>query len=235
MGDSILTQKKPEVSAAKLARAKWLANYTRKWILGLLWLAIPNGIANVLTTNTTLSSIDLVNNIGTIVGYLCAIVEIFFLIKLREDEDEYFQCVLFGIGALITYGISEILYRVGVSDMYLASLIFEAVAVVLTCLRIYHECSAHASVMYCVDDDISKKWLGLWKWQITGVVGVFVAGLLLIYQRFDRVLITVRIGLILGPVMLVVSGIAGILRMVYLEKSAKAMREYEKYYRSYKA
>ena len=232
MGDSILTQNKPEVSAAKKARAKWLANYTRKWMLGLLWLAIPNAMANVLTTNTYLSSIDLFNNIGCIIGYLCAIVEIFFLIKLRQDEDEYFQCALFGMGAIITYGISEVMYRIDASGLYLGWLFFEGVAVVLSCLRMYHECSAHATVIYSVDDDIAKKWLGLWKWQVIGKAGIFVGSLLLIYQRLDRVLITVRIGLILGTVMLVVSGIVAIFRMVYLEQSAKAMREYEKYYTS---
>ena len=228
MENQLQIQKKPEVSAAKLARARRLGSYTRKWILGLSILIIPNMIANVFTTNTYLSEIALFNTIGSVIGYACLIVEIIFFIKLREDEEEYFRCIVFAIGSLVAYGAVDVLSRADGSGIYMVMLLMECVAVALYCIRSYYECNAHAALMYSIDKGIAQKWFGLWKWQVIGNVGILIGSLLLVYQRLDRVLLTVKIGIVLILVMSVLSGIIGIIRILYLEKSARLMRDYEK-------
>ncbi len=232
MDEELMIKKKPEISGANLARARQLADYTRKWMLALLWLAIPNAIANVLTNNIYLLRSDLLYIIGSVIRYICMILEICFFIKLRREEEEYFQCVKLAIGVLIAYSVAGVLYRSESLTVKFIALFAECISVVLFCIRTYHECNAHAMVIYRVDRDITKKWLCLWKWIVIGNAGVLVGSLLLVYQRVDRVLLSVRIGLVLSPVMLLVSAIAAVLRMVYLEKTANAMKDYVKYYTS---
>ena len=228
MGETLQLQKKPEISPAKIARAKRLGDYTSKWMMALLWLAIPNGIANTLTLNTTISEIDILYNVGIIIGFLCMGLEICFYLKLRSEEEEYFDCVKFGLPAIVLYGISEFVSRMDGLDMtiYWGAIALNCVAVVLFCIQIYHECNAHAMVLFSVDKGMTEKWFKLWKWLVIGRAGTLVGSLLLVYQLVDRVLLTVKIGLVLLPAMLLLSGIAGLFRMVYLEKSAKALREY---------
>lgn len=192
------------------------APFLGKWLWILFWLVVPGTIAGLMTNEAVMEVGPSVYFTGQILSAVCSFAYGFILVKLSSEEDRYRTA---GIFTLICTGVSllaELAFN-GAAWM----LIMMIPAVIVGLVGEYQEYMAHSAVLGGIDNDLSAKWENLWKWQIGLFLGMFGCILLmLIIPVFGAIaVIGASIGLI----------VVGILKLVYLYKTAKAFRDYPVY------
>lgn len=189
------------------------AAFFGKWMWILFLMSIPNAIHAIMTLDFVIEMFPQMNLMGTFFGLACSIASGLILIKMSEKE---FQYQIAGIFVIITNVINTATDVFEVSEGW--SFFILLPALVLGLIATYNEFMAHASAMSGIDDTMSKKWRALWTWYVR-ILLCFVGSIILM-------LIIPLVGLValLGATIGVV--VVGIVKMVYLYRSAKICQGY---------
>ena len=184
-----------------------------KWLWVLFWLIIPSTVGSLMTNETIVSLFPQLNLPGQIINILCSVAYMLILLKLSRIERGYRTagiCQLAGV-VLATLVLMLIDTAPVVSLLALPMLIVSIVAE-------YSEMHAHAAVLYGMDNELSQKWLKLWRWNLYTYVAMLVSFVLML------------VGFLLGVLALIASMIAlivvSICKLVYLYRTAKLFRDY---------
>ena len=184
----------------------------------LFWLIVPNTIGSLMTEDFLAAPYPVLASIG---GYITLFVGLIYacvlLFQFRRDRNYLAAGMLWAAAAVLRF-IGE--YFAAPDGQFGFATIIGLVAGAIQLVGIYKEFTAHGEALVGIGD-LSEKWQRLWYWVI-GIYGASLGGLV----------ITMIIP-ILGLLVVLVSGIATIIvdieKLVYLYRSAKACRYYEKF------
>ena len=187
-----------------------------KWLWIIFWLIIPSTIGSLMANETTAKILPGLLMPGQIITAICSLTYGAILLKLGSEEDRYRTA---GICALIAGGVSAAVAIItGTAEEATWTLLFTLSAAVVAMVGEYNEYMAHSAVLSGVDNELSEKWELLWKWYIglfLGMLGCIL--LMLIAPVLGAIAI---LGCAIGTV------VVGILKLVYLYRTAKIFREY---------
>lgn len=187
-----------------------------KWLWIIFWLIIPSTIGSIMANESTAKILPGLFMPGQIVNALCSLTYGAILLKLGSEEDHYRTA---GICALIA-GASSALAAIinGGSEGATWILIFTIPAAIIALAGEYNEYMAHSAVLSGVDNELSEKWEVLWKWYIGLFLGMF--GCIIVMLIAPLLGAIAILGCAIGTI------IVGILKLVYLYRTAKIFREY---------
>ena len=187
-----------------------------KWLWIIFWLIVPSTIGSLMANETTAKILPGLLMPGQIITAICSLTYGAILLKLGSEEDRYRTA---GICALIAGGVSAAVAIItGTAEEATWTLLFTLSAAVVAMVGEYNEYMAHSAVLSGVDNELSEKWELLWKWYIglfLGMLGCIL--LMLIAPVLGAIAI---LGCAIGTV------VVGILKLVYLYRTAKIFREY---------
>ena len=208
--------RKIEAEAMRKAAIAKRAPVLGKWLWIIFWLVIPSSIGSIMFHETTAKILPGLVMPGQIINAICSLTYGAILLKLGSEEDRYRTA---GICALIAGGISAVVAMItGTGEEATWTLLFTLPAAVVAMVGEYNEYMAHSAVLSGVDNELSEKWEVLWKWYIglfLGMIGCIL--LMLIAPVLGAIVI---LGCAIGTV------VVGILKLVYLYRTAKIFREY---------
>lgn len=186
-----------------------------KWLWPLFWLVIPSVLGNLMTNETVVSAFPGLRLPGEAVTTLCTLAYGVILWQLRRLEDGY-RAAAVCRAAVAATGVLAI-FLTGEGGAVVALLLLVP-ALIVQMYGTYREYNAHAAVLDGADDAQAENWRKLWKWEIGLVLGLIGCTLLAF------------ISLLLGALALLADAIGllvtGILRLVYLYRTAKLFREH---------
>ena len=187
-----------------------------KWLWIIFWLIIPSSIGSIMAHETTAKILPGLFMPGQIINAICSLTYGAILLKLGSEEERYRTA---GICALIAGGVSAVVAIItGTAEEATWTLLFTLPAAVVAMVGEYNEYMAHSAVLSGVDNELSEKWELLWKWYIGLFLGMFGC---IIVMLIAPVLGAIAIlGCAIGTV------VVGILKLVYLYRTAKIFREY---------
>lgn len=191
------------------------ALYLGKWLWLLFWLVIPDTLASFMTNETIVKWYPSLNSPGQILSIICSVAYGLILLKLSSENEHYRTS---GICFLVVATVSAIVICIssGSNDITW-TLILTIPSVVVALVGEYNEYMGHAEVLNGVDTELSEKWINLWKWYIR----IFVALFGVIIVAFIVPIFGVLVLLVLSIGLLIV----GILKLVYLYRTAKLFRD----------
>lgn len=205
-----------EAETARKAEVAQQAPILGKWLWIVFWLIIPNSVASVMTNQTIIQYFPGLNLPGRIITAICSAVYGFSMLKLASADLSYKKA---GIFILITSAVSVLVALVtGTAQTPTWTLILTIPAAIMALIGEYHMYHANAAALEGVEDELSEKWCKLWNWNIGLYLGLFgCAVIMLILPLLGALaLLAAAIGL----------AIVGILKLVYLFRTAKFFREY---------
>ena len=208
--------RKIEAEAVRKAAIAKRAPVLGKWLWIIFWLVIPSSIGSIMSHETTAKILPGLVMPGQIINAICSLTYGAILLKLGSEEDRYRTA---GICALIAGGVSAVVAIITVAaEEATWTLLFTLPAAVVAMVGEYNEYMGHSAVLSGVDNELSEKWEVLWKWYIglfLGMIGCIL--LMLIAPVLGAIVI---LGCAIGTVVI------GILKPVYLYRTAKIFREY---------
>lgn len=190
------------------------APFLGKWLWILFWLVVPSEIAGIMTMDQVVVAVPALKLPGMVLSMLCSLIYALILLRVSSEHEFYKKAGLFGLGHIALECIGLILESVSALVFVLA--IGE---IVLGLLLTYHEYKAHGDVVYPVDKELSECWEKLWKWKIYSMAGLFGSVILMIFSRF--------LGVVLLFASLIFVIVVGVLKFVYLYRTAKAFRSWK--------
>ena len=187
-----------------------------KWLWIIFWLIIPSTIGSIMSHETTAKILPGLMMPRQIINAICSLTYGVILMKLGSEEDRYRTA---GICALIA-GVSSAATAIvnGMSDGATWILIFTLPAAIVALVGEYNEYMAHSSVLSGVDNELSEKWEVLWKWYIGLFLGMF--GCIIVMLILPLLGAIAILGCAIGTI------VVGILKLVYLYRTAKIFRDY---------
>ena len=157
---------------------------------------------------------------GQTLQIACLVIYNLVLLKMSPAERRYRTA---GICGMISAGMTVVLLLIpgsGESVAWTALLAFPAAIVAFA--GEYYEYTGHAEVLSGVDLILSEKWRKLWRWYV-GLLIAAVAGILILFMGLMAFAV-----LIIGAVVILAAAIGilvvGILKLVYLYRTAKVFR-----------
>lgn len=186
-----------------------------KWLWILFWLIIPSSVAAIMKNENIAGAIPAVAVPGQILNILCSVSYGLILIRLASEDEKYRKA---GICKLISCGISLLSSLLPGSPALIFMIPIAAAAIVVFLIGAYNEITAHADVLAGLDNRLSDRWTGLWKWHI-GIYGAMLGSLLVI------VIIPI-LGLLIIIAAVIGMIVVDIIKLVYLYKTAKAFRNF---------
>lgn len=188
-----------------------------RWIWILFWLVIPSEIAGLMTNETVVSWFPGLEIPGGILKIAVSIAYALILLYLGHIHDRYRTA---GICTLIGEAFSLLILLIPTNTGTAALILLATIpAVGVSVFGEYNEYMAHSDVLADVDRELSEKWSVLWKWYV-GTSLALLCSLLLVF-----------ISPVLGGLAMIASGIGvivvGIMKLVYLYRTAKVFREYK--------
>lgn len=205
-----------EAEEARKAAIARRAPVLGKWLWILFWLIIPSEIAGLMTNQTVINLVPVLYIPGLVLEVTVLTVYGVILLKLASEEERYRTA---GISSLIANGASVLvacLSRGGETPPW--TLLISLPAAIVSFVGMYNECMAHSAVLTGVDNEQAEKWEKLWKWYI----GLFAA-------MIGSIVVMLLLPL-LGAIVILASAIGvlviGIVKLVYLYKTAKIFRDY---------
>lgn len=130
-----------------------------KWMWLLFWLFIPSTVASLMCNDTIAGRFPVLYTPGLILESVCILSHGLILLKLSHFEDYYRKAGIFCV-------ITAILNTLTIFLAENASLV-TVIAIptsIFSILRVYHEYTGHAIVVYHVSEELSDNWLALRKW-----------------------------------------------------------------------
>ena len=187
-----------------------------KWLWIVFWFIIPSTIGSLMANETTAKVLPGLFMPGQIINAICSLTYGVILLKLGSEEDRYRTA---GICALIAGGVSAVVAIItGTAEEATWTLLFTLPAAVVAMVGEYNEYMAHSAVLSGVDNELSEKWEVLWKWYIGLFLGML--GCILVMLIAPVLGAIAILGCAIGTV------VVGILKLVYLYRTAKIFREY---------
>ena len=187
-----------------------------KWLWIMFWLNIPGNIGSLMMNDSTVNVLPGLFVPGLIISAICSFIYGAILLKLGSEEDRYRTagtCVLIvGVFNALTAMISA------GSEGSNWMLTLKVLALVVALVGEYNEYVAHSAVLSGVDNELSQKWEVLWKWYIGLLLGTF--GCLFVALILPILGAIAALGCSVGSI------VVGILKLVYLYRTAKEFREY---------
>ncbi len=188
-----------------------------KWLWVLFWLFIPSNFASIMTNDTVVKWAPSLLFPGQILSAVSTILYGFILIRLRSENRHYLTS---GICILVTSAVTASLAFIAPGPQAPEwTLLFTIPCLVVSLVGEYNEYMAHSAVLSGVDHVMSEKWNTLWAWFVAGNVGMCVSIVLILILPVFALLVAIA-ALICGLVV-------GILKLVYLYRTAKLFREYQ--------
>ena len=208
--------RKIEAEAMRKAAIAKRAPVLGKWLWIIFWLVIPNSIGSIMAHETTAKILPGLVMPGQIINAICSLTYGAILLKLGSEEDRYRTA---GICALIAGGVSAVVAIItGTAEEATWTLLFTLPAAVVAMVGQYNEYMGHSTVLFGVDNELSEKWEVLWKWYIGLFLGMF--GCIIAMLIIPVLGAIAMLGCAIGTV------VVGILKLVYLYRTAKIFREY---------
>ena len=187
-----------------------------KWLWLLFWLVIPGVMAGVMTQEKVVEWIPALEVPGHILDAVCQLAYGLILLKLAPVTQRYrasAYCCLADVGMTLVVTVAGLEQ----SSPLWWLLMLPAAAVGLA--SEYQEYHAHADVLEGADAELSGKWRTLWKWYI-GSMAVLLGCVLV-------VLIAPAFGLFVMLAALIAIVVVGIMKLVYLYRTAQWFRSHE--------
>lgn len=188
------------------------------WIL--FWMFIPSILANIMSNETLIEWMPVLYLPGQTLQIACLVIYNLVLLKMSPAERRYRTA---GICGMISAGMTVVLLLIpgsGESVAWTALLAFPAAIVAFA--GEYYEYAGHAEVLSGVDLILSEKWRKLWRWYV-GLLIAAAAGILILFMGLMAFAV-----LIIGAVVILAAAIGilvvGILKLVYLYRTAKVFR-----------
>lgn len=208
-------QRAREREAERRKRLDEKAPILGKWVWVLFWLFIPSEIGSLMTNESLAQALPALELPGQVLTVAVSLAYAFGLWKLTPVGQRYrvaAACTLATVasGLLTLAGLSQ-----GSGLWWLITLPLLAVELA----GVYQEYNAHAEALDGVDDGLAEKWRKLWKWEIGLLAGMFGCMLLVLMAGVLGLLalIAVAIGIV----------VVGVLKLVYLYRTAKVFRAHE--------
>ena len=187
-----------------------------KWLWIIFWLIIPGTIGSLMANESTAKILPGLYMPGQIINAICSLTYGAILLKLGSEEDRYRTA---GICALIAGGVSAVVAMItGTGEEAAWTLLFTLPAAVVAMVGEYNEYMGHSAVLSGVDNELSEKWEVLWKWYIGLFLGMF--GCIIVMLIIPILGAIAILGCAIGTI------VVGILKLVYLYRTAKIFREY---------
>lgn len=210
--DFLRKQKEEQRKKERLAKQ---APVLGKWLWILFWLFIPAEVSGIMASEI-LEQVLALNLSGNILSVACDLVYALILLKLAREEYMYHTA---GVCALIcaAANVLVLIFFDGQTDGW-ANLI-TLPAGVFGFVGMYHEFQAHSTVVHGIDPGLSEKWTKLWTWYWMSIAAMF--GSLVV------MLLSVTLGVIVILAAAAVVLVVGILKLVYLYRTARVFRTYD--------
>lgn len=209
-------QRRMEADAARRRELDRRAPVLGKWLWLLFWLFIPSELATLMSNDTVAAAFPALGMAGEVLGLLCGLAYAMILWLLRKTGERYRIAAICQAVAAVA---AALLAAVSARDMDGGlTLLMELPTIAVSLLAVYQEYNAHADVLEGLDDMLSEKWRGLWKWYIGLLIGLFACVILVAIAGILGLLAT--LAAIIGIV------IVSILKLVYLYRTAKLFRNY---------
>lgn len=191
------------------------APFLTKMFRILFWLIIPNTIAAIMMNETFSQNIPVFSAAGKILKLVCLLVYAIVLLKLSAEDSNYNKAGKFAIIIVICSAISYVILSLNDGWLYLIIAIPETV---ISIMCEYYEYSAHAELLFHIDNQLADRWENLWKWMIGAYIAL--AGCILV------TLLVPVLGLVLMIIVGIVFVVLSIRKLVYLYKMAKLFEKY---------
>ena len=205
-----------EAERARQERLNRNAPLLARWLWPLFWLVIPNVLGSILTMDAVAELLPAAGMTGNVLGFLTSLAYGVFLWQLREVVVRYRTAALCFLAGGIISGV--LLLPVIPEGNWLWWLLSLPVIVLELC-AIYQEFHAHAEALEELDPELARKWRLLWKWWIGLLLGLFGCILLALISAILGLLAMLAdaIGLV----------VVGIVKLVYLYRTAQRFRAYQ--------
>ena len=189
------------------------ARFLYRWLGLLFWLFIPNIISGLMTNDTIMKSDSDIYRIGQILDLICTILYGLILIRLSSEEARYRTA---GICILIVAAVTvlDLVFPEGKGTFPAAAL----VALVVALVGMYYEYKAHSSVLADIYEELSKKWMILWKWSLGIMIALFCFMIL--------TLIVPDVGLIGLLLATIALAVVSIIQLVFLYRTADTFKTF---------
>lgn len=188
--------------------------YLAKWYRILFWMIIPTMIGNIMTNDSVIELIPVLQKPGHLVSSLASLLTAIVLLKLKDYSDRLAFAGWGSIG-LAVWGLLDGLW---LSNLGIA-VVTAVIAVILSLVMEYHNFYGHSDLLSSYDHELSEKWAKLWKWEIISLGGTL-----------GSILITAIVPII-GIIVVFAGAIAllvvTVLRWVYLYQTYHFFEEYE--------
>ena len=203
---------------AERARQAWLgtnAPLLGRWLWPLFWLVIPGMIGTVMSSRSVTAAFPAVGTAGEVLGILASLAYGVFLWQLRTVHPGYRAG---GLCSFAGVGFGVLMLALGMTQESGLWWLLALPMLAVEFYGMYRAYNAHADVLAGLDDDLGEKWRKLWKWMIGLYLGLFAC--------LFVALLSAVLGLLVLLADVIGLAVVGILRLVYLYRTAKLFREY---------
>lgn len=183
-----------------------------KWIGILFWLCVPSAIGEFLASDLMRDALPGVYGIGVLIQFASRIAYGVILIKLSSMDNRYMTA---GICALVSHVVNSLVNAYS-TDTAL-TLLLSVPLLIAAIYGEYRECMSHAEAVSDFDAELMLKWENLWKWSVGMNIGLICSAFLMMIPLIG---VLALLGCLVGTI------VVGILKLVYLYRTAKVFREY---------
>lgn len=218
MGAQMERERRREAEDEARRRNADRAPLLAKWLTVLFWLVIPNIISQVMTNENVLELLPELYWPGTVLSILYMFAYGGVLYVLRGESGRYRTA---GTLLLIS-GVISVVMLLAFSANAFAVIVSLAVSVIAFVAE-YQEYMGHAEVLAGADSYLADRWRGLWRWMIyafAASIGGALAALLFVQAAFLALLF-----LLVSVAGMIALLVLGILKLVYLWRTARVFRE----------
>lgn len=210
--EAVRLQRKQEVEERRQRELAHKSSVAGKWLWILFWLFVPSVVANILSMDSMATAAPAVYMFGQILSAVCSVVYGIVLLQVVSLNDRYHTAGWCTIVGAVLYAFASIWNGAN------WTLVITIPASIVGLVGEYNEFTGHAEILMGVDQELSEKWVKLWKWD----VGLLIATICCIVLVF--------ISAVLGALVLLAAtiglGVVSIVKLVYLYRTAKVFREY---------
>ena len=203
-----------ERRAAQRAEAGAHAPLLSKWLWVMFWLVVPSSVASLMTMEQVVNVMPGLQLPGSILSALCSMVYAYALWKLKEIRSMYRTAAMM----MVPCALLSLLQALLPEDRIGLSLLVALPCVALGLLEEYNEYKGHAAVLEGVEDEASRQWEKLWRWNVWLLLGVL--------GSFLVILILPLLGALALLVACIGVLVIHVLKLVYLYRMTKLFREW---------
>ncbi len=197
------------------------SHFLGKWLWILFWLLIPGLIAGVMTNETVVSLWPLLYLPGRILDVFSNLAYGIILLIMAAECYSYRTagiCTFIGLGCLI---VSDLISAAGsAAGANPLSVLFAVLGAIIGLIGDYDEYKGHETVLYNVDNELSDKWMALWKWYLIALALLLGSIILVLFSAF--------LGILAALAGAIAALVVSIMKWVYLYRTAAVFRDLDR-------